>query len=145
MLAKSSFPIVLIGDLSDGLGKELIERRLMCHHLISAISGDVFFARRFLNHALFDAHDTGRWSVHFQDELDTGRNPHNLLDHILFSQSMTGSDLGTPCALRVRSTGGLVEHEVHHCITSPRYEYAMTSDHKRVSMWFDRRSNGAGS
>ena len=137
--ADSNCPIVVAGDLNDGPGKERIERRFMYHDLIGALQGDVFFARRFLNHALFDAPDSERWSVHFEDELDPGRNPHILLDHILFSQSMTGSDFGTPCAFRARAKGGLIEHEVHHRVTSPRFKYAMTSDHKPVSMWFDKR------
>jgi len=137
--ADASSAIVVAGDLNDGPGKERIERRFLYHDLIGALQGDVFFARRFLNHALFDAPQTERWSVYFEDSLDPSRSPHILLDHILFSQSMTGSDAGKPCPFRARSKGGKVEHEVHHRVTSTRFKYAMTSDHRPVSMWFDRR------
>ena len=138
--ADASSAIVVAGDLNDGPGKERIEQRFLYHDLIGALQGDVFFARRFLNHALFDAPDSERWSVHFEDALDPGRNPHILLDHILFSQSMTGSNLGRPSPFRARAQGGLVEHEIHHRVTSTRFKYAMTSDHRPVSMWFDRRN-----
>lgn len=137
--ADASSAIVVAGDLNDGPGKERIERRFLYHDLIGALQGNVFFSQRFLNHALFDAPSSERWSVFFEDALDPGRNPHILLDHILFSQSMTGSRVGTPSLFRARSGGGLVEHEVHHRVTSTRYKYAMTSDHRPVSMWFDKR------
>lgn len=137
--ADASSAIVVAGDLNDGPGKERIERRFLYHDLIGELQGDVFFARKFLNHALFDAPDSERWSVFFEDSLDPGRNPHILLDHVLFSQSMTGSDLGTPSPYRARSKGGLVEHEIHHRVISTRFKYAETSDHRPVSMWFDKR------
>lgn len=145
--ANQDAAIVVMGDLNDGPGKERIERRFMYHDLIGSLQGDVFYARRFLNHALFDAKDSERWSVHFEDKLDPGRDPHILLDHILFSQAMTRSHWSeetlAPLINRpylARSKGGLVEHEVHHQVTSTRFKYAMTSDHKPVSMHFDRAS-----
>ena len=136
--AQSDAAIMVMGDLNDGPGKERIERRFLYHDLIGALQGDVFFARRFLNHALFDAPDGERWSVHFEDALDPGRDPHILLDHILFSQAMTRSHLGTRATFLARPGGGRVEHQVHHIVTSARPKYAMTSDHKPVSMIFDR-------
>lgn len=137
--ADASSAIVVAGDLNDGPGKERIERRFLYHDLIGALQGDVFFSRKFLNHALFDAPGSERWSVHFEDKLDPSRSPYILLDHILFSQSMTGSNLGSPCPYRARAGGGLVEHDIHHRVTSTRFKYAMTSDHRPVSMWFDKR------
>ena len=68
--------IIVAGDLNDGPGKERIERRFLYHDLISALQGEIFFARRFLNHALFDAPEDERWSYHFRDKLDPGRDPH---------------------------------------------------------------------
>ncbi|WP_186397045.1 endonuclease/exonuclease/phosphatase family protein [Stappia sp. TSB10GB4] len=137
--ADASAPIIVAGDLNDGPGKERIERRFLYHDLISTLQGEIFFARRFLNHALFDAPEDERWSVFFRDALDPGRSPHILLDHILFSQSFTGNRQVTPFAYRARQGGGLVEHALHHAVTGPRPAYAMTSDHKPVSMVFDRR------
>lgn len=143
--ANQDAAIVVLGDLNDGPGKERIEKRFLYHDLIGSLQGDIFFARRFLNHALFDAADSERWSVHFEDKLDPGRNPHILLDHILFSQAMTRShwspaDLAaqSPKPFVARTNGGLVEHDVHELVTAPRFKYAMTSDHKPVSMHFDR-------
>ncbi|MEM8589782.1 MAG: endonuclease/exonuclease/phosphatase [Pseudomonadota bacterium] len=134
--------IIVAGDLNDGPGKEVIERRFLYHDLISTLQGEVFFARRFLNHALFDLEESERWTVFFKDRIDPGRNPRILLDHILFSQSLTGRDGDTKAAYRARPGGGYVEHDVHHAITGPRPRYAMTSDHKPVSMFFDRRQPG---
>lgn len=138
--ADASAAIIVAGDLNDGPGKERIERRFLYHDLIGALQGEVFFARRFLNHALFDAPEDERWSVRFRDRLDPGRDPHILLDHILFSQSLTGNRQVEPFAYRARAGGGLVEHAVHHAVTGPRPAHAMTSDHKPVSMVFDRRA-----
>lgn len=137
--ADRSAPIIVAGDFNDGPGKERIERRFLLHDLIGTLQGDVFFARRFLNHALFDYEEDQRWSVFFEDELDPGRDPRILLDHILFSQSFTNNERVHGFAYQARRRGGLVEHEVHHQITGNRPKYAMTSDHKPVSMHFDRR------
>ncbi|MHC5652669.1 endonuclease/exonuclease/phosphatase family protein [Stappia sp.] len=137
--AETGVPIIVAGDLNDGPGKERIERRFLYHDLISTLQGEIFFARRFLNHALFDAVEEERWSVFFRDALDPGRDPRILLDHILFSQSFTGNRQVPSFAYRAREGGGCVEHEIHHAVTGTRPAYAMTSDHKPVSMIFDRR------
>lgn len=138
--ADENAAIVVAGDLNDGPGKERIERRFLYHDLIGSLQGDVFFARRFLNHALFDSPEGERWSVHFEDALDPARDPHILLDHILFSQAMTRSHLGEKCLFLAQGGSGLVEHQVHHQVTSTRYKYANTSDHKPVSMTFTCQS-----
>ncbi|ADZ69745.1 endonuclease/exonuclease/phosphatase [Polymorphum gilvum] len=138
--ADASAPIIVAGDLNDGPGKERIERRFLYHDLISSLQGEIFFARRFLNHALFDAPEDERWSVFFRDRLDPGRDPRILLDHVLFSQAFTNNPQVEPFAFAARRRGGLVEHEVHHAVTGTRPKYALTSDHKPVSMSFDRRS-----
>ena len=138
--ADASAPLIVLGDLNDGPGKERIERRFLYHDLISTLQGEIFFARRFLNHALFDAPEEERWSVFFRDRLDPGRSPRILLDHILFSQTFTGNRQVTANSFRARQGGGLVEHDVHHAITGTRPAFAMTSDHKPVSMHFDRRA-----
>ncbi|MDD9909372.1 MAG: endonuclease/exonuclease/phosphatase [Ahrensia sp.] len=137
----SDAAIIVCGDFNDGPGKERIERRFLYHDLIGTLQGDVFLARRFLNHALFDFEESERWSVYFKDKLEPGRNPKILLDHILFSQSMTGSHTGDKFAFKARSRSGLVEHQIHHAVTSTRPKYAETSDHLPVSMHFDRREH----
>lgn len=131
--------IIVAGDLNDGPGKERIERRFIYQDLIGALQGNIFFSRRFLNHALFDLAESERWSAFFHDAIDPTRDPHMLLDHIMFSQSMTASHSAESFAYQARRQGGLVEHEVHHRVTSTRYKYAMTSDHKPISMVFDRQ------
>ena len=136
--------VIVAGDLNDGPGKERIERRFMYQDLVTALQGDVFFARRFLNHALFDAPEDERWSVDFQDPLDSKRSPHILLDHIMFTQSMTRSHPGTPFAYVCVSGSGKVEHEVFHRVTSTRYKYATPSDHRPVSMTFAKRDAADG-
>ena len=62
--------IFVMGDLNDGPGKELFERQFLFFDLITNIQGEVFFARRFLNHALFDYPDDLRWSAYFKDKVD---------------------------------------------------------------------------
>ncbi len=131
-------PIVVCGDLNDGPGKERIERRFLYHDLVSSLQGDVFFAQRFLNHALFDFPQSARWSYDLgRDKLDPRREAKILLDHIMFTQSMTGHEGGF--AYRARRNGGLVEHDVHHRVAAGRPRSAQTSDHKPVSMVFERR------
>ena len=43
--------IFVMGDLNDGPGKEPFERESLFFDLVSNLQGDVFFAKRFLNHA----------------------------------------------------------------------------------------------
>lgn len=143
--AEPDAPIILLGDLNDGPGKERIEERFMYHDLLSNLQGDVFFARRFLNHALFDFDDDARWSYDLgRDKLDPKRSPRILLDHILFTQSLSGRDRSGAAAFRARALSGKVEHDAHHRIAARRPRSAQTSDHRPVSMMFDLRESHGG-
>jgi len=122
--------IFVLGDLNDGPGKEHFETHYMLFDLISNIQGDVFFASRFLNHCLFDFPDHLRWSVEFADFVQPERDPHILLDHILFTQGLTGGAL----PWRINNHAGLVEHEIHDVINATLPKKAQTSDHKPVSV-----------
>jgi hypothetical protein len=122
--------ILVLGDLNDGPGKELMEREYLLHDLISNLQGDVFFAQQFLNHALFDRPQHLRWTARFTDAIDPGRDEHILLDHILFTQALTGSG---PSPLRVRSGAGLVEHLAHE-ETEAAFGKGAASDHRPVSV-----------
>ena len=103
--------VVVMGDLNDGVGKEFFEREYLFFDLLSTLQGDVFFARRFLNHALFDSNDENRWTYFLkgEDPIDPGRNPKILLDHILFTQGFTAGSSG----LRIEAGAGRVEHDVY--------------------------------
>ncbi|MEM9400743.1 MAG: endonuclease/exonuclease/phosphatase family protein, partial [Verrucomicrobiota bacterium] len=85
--------IFVLGDLNDGPGKEYFERQYLFFDLISNIQGSIFEANKFLNHALFDFPDELRWSVKFKDFIEPNRNPHILLDHILFTQGLSNGSL----------------------------------------------------
>jgi hypothetical protein len=122
--------IMVLGDLNDGPGKELMEREYLLHDLISNLQGEVFFAQRFLNHALFDQPHELRWTAHFNDMLEPDRSPFILLDHILFTQGMTRS--GTS-PLWVGSNAGLVEHRIHEEIEAA-FGKGTASDHRPVSV-----------
>ncbi len=121
--------IFVIGDVNDGPGKELLEREYLFHDLIGNLQGDIFFAERFLNHALFDFPTHLRWTVRFDDLLDPERPDEILLDHILFTQALAGNGTGP---LRVPANGGLVEHEIHERISS--LHPGSLSDHRPVSV-----------
>lgn len=122
--------IFVMGDLNDGPGKEYFEDRFLFFDLISNIQGDIFSASRFLNHALFDFPDHLRWSVLFEDFVDPGRDPHILLDHILFTQGLVNGSL----PWRIDAHAGSVEHEIHDLINAALPAAARTSDHKPVSV-----------
>jgi len=122
--------IFVMGDLNDGPGKEYFEETHLFFDLLSNIQGDVFFARRFLNHALFDFADDLRWSTYFKDFVDPDRNPHILLDHILFTQGLVDGSL----PLKIDAHAGRVEHEIHDLINASLQKNAQTSDHKPVSV-----------
>ena len=122
--------IFVMGDLNDGPGKELFEERYLFFDLVSNVQGDVFFARRFLNHALFDYPENLRWTVKFTDFVDPTRDPHILLDHILFTQPLVDGSL----PLVINSHAGFVEHEVHELINAPLTSSQKTSDHRPVSV-----------
>ncbi len=122
--------ILVVGDLNDGPGKELMEREYLLHDLISNLQGEVFFARKFLNHALFDQPDALRWTSKFKDVLDPQRNQHILLDHILFTQALTRA--GTS-PLQVQANAGRVEHLLHEEGESS-FGRGLLSDHRPVSI-----------
>lgn len=122
--------IFVMGDLNDGPGKELLEERYLFFDLVSNLQGDVFFANKFLNHALFDYVDELRWSVYFEDFVDPARDPHILLDHILFTQGLVNGSL----PLRVDAGGGFVEHEVHALVNATQPATRRASDHAPVSV-----------
>ncbi|MDJ0932385.1 hypothetical protein [Breoghania sp.] len=135
--------IFLLGDMNYGVGREYFERKALFHDLISNLQGDVFFARRFLNHALFDykidadADANYRWSIYFEDAWDPGRDPRILIDHILFAQSVVGDEALERSGLRVRSGAGLVEHTAHVAANTDLEGFGSTSDHRSVSVTFD--------
>lgn len=122
--------IFVLGDLNDGPGKEFFEQNYLFFDLLSNVQGDVFFARKYLNHALFDFSDDLRWSVEFRDPLTPERDPHILLDHILFTQGLTDGSL----PLEVKPHAGLVESEVHELVNANQPAKAETSDHRPVSV-----------
>lgn len=127
--------IIVLGDLNDGPGKEFFENQYIFFDLLSNLQGDVFEAERFLNHALFDFEDNLRWSVRFQDFIDNERDPHILLDHILFTQSLVDGSL----PIIIESNAGYVEHEIHDLINASNPKYARTSDHKPVSVLINKK------
>lgn len=50
--------------------------------------------RWFMANALFDYPQNLRWTVRFQDRLDPARDPHILLDHIVFTEALSRRGLG---------------------------------------------------
>ncbi|MEW6418578.1 MAG: endonuclease/exonuclease/phosphatase family protein [Nitrospirota bacterium] len=122
--------IFVMGDFNDGPGKEYFEEKFLFFDLISNIQGDIFYASRFLNHALFDFPDNLKWTVYFKDFVDPDRNPHILLDHILFTQGLVDGSL----SWKINAYAGKIEHEIHDLINSPLPEGVQTSDHRPVSL-----------
>jgi endonuclease/exonuclease/phosphatase family metal-dependent hydrolase len=126
--------IMVMGDFNDGPGKEVFERQFLFFDLLSILQGDVTFARRFLNHALFDFDEAKRWTYELDkdDPVDPGRNRKILLDHILFSQSLVN---GTGPA-DISSGAGKVEHAVHEQVNQGILddETKRASDHRPVSV-----------
>jgi hypothetical protein len=129
--------VFVLGDLNDGPGKEYFETLYLFHDLISNVQGDVFFARGFLNHALFDFPQDLRWTVMFKDFVSGDgippRDPRILLDHILFTQPLTDGSL----PWKINENAGKVEHEIHELINANLPKSAHTSDHRPVSCVVD--------
>ncbi|MGE0000541.1 MAG: endonuclease/exonuclease/phosphatase family protein [Fimbriimonadaceae bacterium] len=123
--------IFVMGDFNDGPGKEWFEDRFLFFDLISNIQGDVFFSSRYLFHALFDFPQDLRWTAKFADFVvgDTEPKPI-LLDHILFTQSLTNGSL----PWRIGPGAGKVEHEIHALANATLPQAAKTSDHSPVSV-----------
>lgn len=129
--------ILVMGDLNDGPGKEYIEKQYIFFDLLSNLQGDIFSAKKFLNHALFDFPENLRWSVYFKDFIDPNRNPNILLDHILFTQSFVNNSL----SIKINKKAGFVEHEVHDLINANNPKYANTSDHKPISVIINKNTS----
>ena len=139
--AQDAAPAVMVmGDLNDGPGREVFERKHLYFDLIGNLQGSIFEAERFLNHALFDygapASGTGaglRWSYKLsgKDPVDPTRDPHLLLDHIMFTQRLVAKDQFP----RIRSGAGIVEHAIHERVNAMRpRRVPETSDHRPVSV-----------
>jgi endonuclease/exonuclease/phosphatase family metal-dependent hydrolase len=138
--------IFVCGDMNDGPGREYFEREFQFFDLVSTLQGDVFFARRFLNHALFDYAEHLRWSTNWTDRVErwARQRPesvalppepydvtrYQLIDHILFTQALVG-ERARP---RVEPHAGLVEHTAHHRINATLPGAHHTSDHVPVSV-----------
>jgi len=123
--------IFVMGDLNDGPGKEHFEKQYLFFDLLSNIQGEVFFANRFLNHALFDYPQHLRWSVEFKDFVDPNRDPKILLDHIFFSQGLVDGSL----PLVIEEKSGLIEHEIHDLVNAGLNSKQKTSDHRPMSLY----------
>jgi hypothetical protein len=121
--------IFVMGDLNDGPGKELFERQFLFFDLLSNLQGDVFESEKFLNHALFDYPEDLRWTVRFKDPIDDTRDPHILLDHIMFTQALVRNQL----PLRVEPNAGLVEHSIFDRANALLGTSGPVSDHRPVS------------
>lgn len=122
--------IFVLGDINDGPGKELMEREYMLHDMISNLQGDIFFSRGMLYHALFDLPQELRWTCRFEDKIDPERDPHILLDHILYTQAMNRTGQSS---LRALGSKGKVEHQVHGEVEA-LFGADAVSDHRAVSM-----------
>jgi len=120
--------IFVLGDANDGPGKRFFEQRFLFFDLLSSLQGDVFFARRFLNHCLFDYEDRLRWSTDFRDPVNPDERLQ-LIDHILFTQSIVSNNQFP----RVESGAGFVEHTIHETINAA-LSGGDTSDHHPVSV-----------
>ncbi|WP_303810993.1 hypothetical protein, partial [Sandarakinorhabdus limnophila] len=90
------------------------ERKHLYFDLIGNLQGSIFEAERFLNHPLFDYGTpvTGsgeglRWSYKLsgKDPVDPTRDPHLLIDHIMFTQRLVAKDT----LPSIRGRAGLVE------------------------------------
>lgn len=137
--AQESDPAIFVmGDLNDGPGREVFERKFLFFDLIGNVQGSIFEADRFLNHALFDfgAEASGenlRWSYKLegQDKVDPTRDPKILLDHILFTQRLVDKAKFP----RVKAKAGFVEHAVHERVNAARPRRSEpSSDHRPVSV-----------
>ncbi len=127
--------IFIMGDLNDGPGKEFFEQKYLFFDLMSNIQGDIFEARQFMNHALFDFPENLRWSVKFKDFVAETEAEANivrpiLLDHILFTQGLCDGSL----PWKINAHAGKVEHEIHDLVNAPLTQREQTSDHKPVSL-----------
>jgi hypothetical protein len=138
--------IFVCGDMNDGPGRDYFERTYLYFDLVSNVQGDVFFARRFLNHALFDFDDRLRWTTNFRDRVEAWSREQEgaeslpsepvdptrfqLLDHILFTQALVG-EASLP---RVEPHAGLVEHTIHQRVNATLSQANRTSDHVPVSV-----------
>ena len=127
--------ILLLGDVNDGPGKELMEREYLLHDMISNLQGEIFFAQRMLYHVLFDQPRELRWTSRFKDKIDPERDEHILLDHILYTQAMNRVGASN---LMVEGHTGRVEHRDYEEVQAIFGEKAM-SDHRPISVSIVKR------
>lgn len=100
-------PIVVMGDLNDGPGRDVFEEQFMLQNLVDVIQGTLLDPELNMYHAL-EALRSGAFTVEFEDPLE-GRKKRELLDHILLSPGvLTGEG-----DFIYRRGSGRVEHQAY--------------------------------
>jgi len=129
--------IVVMGDCNDGPGHDFFERMYLFFDLIGNIQGDVMFAERFFNHALFDFPGDLRWTTKYPDEVSNpplkAKDNPLLLDNIFISQALCRRQL----PLVANEHAGRVEHEIFDRVNAGASASAKSSDHRPLTCVFD--------
>ena len=127
--------ILVLGDCNDGPGHDYFENQYLFFDLISNLQGEVMFAERFFNHALFDFAGHLRWSAKFSDPLRKlyPSRTKLLIDHIMLSQPLCRGNL----PLVANAGSGAVDHESFERANAGSNSKTITSDHRPVSCRLD--------
>lgn len=124
--------ILVMGDANDGPGQDYFEQRYLFFDLVGNLQGNIMYAERFFNHALFDFPPDLRWTAKYRDEVEgipASRNPL-LIDHILMSQALVSGAL----PLQVHAGAGFVEHQAYERGNAGASASRKSSDHRPVSL-----------
>ncbi len=97
--------IIVMGDLNDGPGRDIFEKKYMLQNLVDVIQGTLLNPELTIYHAL-ETFQSGAFTVIFDDPIDNEKKPE-LLDHILLSSAM----MDGRADILFKKFSGKVEHE----------------------------------
>jgi endonuclease/exonuclease/phosphatase family metal-dependent hydrolase len=84
--------IIVLGDLNDGPGMDYFEEKYLSHNVTDIIVGSAFTPERIFFHAQHDVPADERYTAVFEDFVPTPETKRLLLDHVLLSPALAGTD-----------------------------------------------------
>ena len=132
LAAQADAPILVLGDLNDGPGRDYFEERYLAHNVTDLVVGSPWEPERVFHHAQSDVPAARRYTAVFDDYVTGEKDKQLLLDHIVCSPGLSRRRAG----LRRIAGSGAVEHtawEQHRVEGGSRRDQRAT-DHRPVSV-----------
>jgi endonuclease/exonuclease/phosphatase family metal-dependent hydrolase len=141
ILSKRVKGCIVMGDLNDGINREIFERHFLLQNIVDELRGSFKRQNVVMHHALSQKYLQDRsvaYTSDFNDPTEKGKKIHELLDHILFS---TECFLEKRTAFKIDPAKSFVEHDIFDKYTDNKGKARddRPSDHKPISAILEYR------